>query len=497
MEKVIRIQSDNSVVQTFNNSTTVPTQKLFDFTIPRGAVFDLSRSYVSVNIQPKVDNNSVIGGVVPLIRTVSEVRTQATTGESHVGKQNILVRNAQLYSQTKGMLESIRNQSTLALAKHYLEKDLVEVNRDLDLLGSCQDDVGIGELSSYYTDEVKVCEGAEDITTRTSRVIARDHKIYLKDVFGIAKSNLYSTDVYGDTKIHWEMNLDKFFFKLAQGDEALSTKDDIDQPAQLAANAVVTSVTTTKTTEDPHQEGVFFVGQSCRVRGTGSVGGRATDVTAIITKAVYSTTTKKMTYTFNLPLITVGGAVETWSGITMIGSVRGAGDAALVFSTQINGAELVLVEVKDAKNVPSEHDYITYSTEELNGNSLNPLNKQLKIEPNAQSLYICSCDNGQIAPDRAINKYRMAINNIDVSGNRDIVFDSQLNKDRLIRAYRNKNVTLKDIRQKMNKLSILQLNRDDDPNATIVETMPLTDQEKTVNLELTNSANVQEVRCFK
>ena len=41
MEKIIKIQSDNSIAQIID---TDPSQKLVDFTIPQGGVYDLSKS---------------------------------------------------------------------------------------------------------------------------------------------------------------------------------------------------------------------------------------------------------------------------------------------------------------------------------------------------------------------------------------------------------------------------------------------------------------------
>lgn len=492
MEKVIKIQSDNGVVQTFDNAAAFPTQKLFSFTIPKGEVYDLSKSYVAVNIEPIVANNAVVNGFIPVTRANSGLLTNATRLTSHAGKQNILVKNAQLYSQGKGMLESIRRQDCLALAKHYLENDEIETIRDLDLLGELEDDLGENRHSSYNLDEIKVSSLGNDITTETSRIVTRDHKIHLKDVFGICKSNAYDTMVYGETKIHWEMNLDKFGYVRAQGLEASDESDVCDNQNGIVNGVAISTLVSTKTYENPHYDGAFFVGQGCRVRATGSNGGRSIDIASVvITKITYSATTKKLTYTFAAPVLTATSAPENFTNISMIGLIGPS------LSARINGAELVLVALKNPVNVPSSHDFITYTTEEINGNSLATINKQIKVEGNAQSLYITSSDTGQISGDRAIASYRMAIDNKDVSGNREIKFGQSLHKDRIIRAYRNKSVKLEDLRLRMNKLSQIQATRDADPNAIIVETMPLQVDEKTVNLQLTNVANCQDIRCFK
>jgi len=491
MEKVIKIQSENSVVQTWNNGTTAPTQKLFDFKIPKGEVYDLSASYVAVNIEPVVATNPAVAGKVPVVRCVSGVVTNLNVAGSHAGKQNLLVKNAQLYSQGKGMLESIRRQDCLALSKHYLENDEMETTRDLDLLGDLQSDLGVDRTESYYLDEIKVSSAGNDADTETSRIVARDHKIHLKDVFGICNSNAYDTNVYGETQIHWEMNLDKFGFIFAQGDENGDASNALDTQNGVVNGTAITTATSTRTYENPHFDGAFCVGQAVTIAATGSNGGRAISTATAIKKIEYSTTTRKLTYTFETTIFTATSAPENFTAITMLGT------ATQALSARINGAELVLVALKDPKNVPASHDYITYSTEEINGNSLATINKQIKVEGNAQSIYITSSDSGEIAPDRDINKYRMAINNKDITGNREIDFGKSLHKDRIIRAYRNKGVKLDDLRLRMNKLSATQATRASEPNAVIVEAMPLLLEEKTINLELTNTANCQDIRVYK
>ncbi len=499
MEKVIKIQSNNSFVQTFDNDNALPpSQKLLDFVIPKGEVYDLSRSYISINIEPNLTNNADANSITPVARIFNFLTTNSTRAESHKVRNECLIRNAQLYSQNRGMLENIQAFSTLAISKLALENDEMEAMRNLDQLGTTESDVRPLELPDYFCDQVRVSTGTNDITTETSRVLSVDKKIHLKDVFGICKSNAYDSNAYGDTTVHLELHLDKLFMDTDQGLEATQginsgalNADDMDNQNGIVNGTAINTVTTQYTLENPQQQGAFFVGEKVTVAGTGSNGGRATSVVAIITKAEYSATTKKITYTLSGTVFTASSAPENWTGITMIG------DTGVNAQIRINGAEIVLVALKNPQNVPDKHDYITYSTEEFVGNSLATVNKQLKVEGNAQSVYICSCDTGEIAPDRDITSYRLSVDNVDVSGNRDIKFDSGLYKDRLIRAYRNKGVQLKDIRSRLNKMSLLQTTRNDEANAVIVETMPLQENEKAVNLSLTNTANCQDIKVYK
>ena len=494
MEKIIKIQSENSIVQTFQNfagTVLPPTQKLLDFTIPRGGVYDLSKSYIAINLEPTFLNNAVIDTYVPVCRAMSHIRTQTAHNTSHTCKQNVLVKNAQMYSQNRGMIESIRRQDTLALSKHYLEHDELETNRDLDMLGNLQTEIAVGKFDTYYLDEVRLSGIADDITTNTSRVIARDHKIPLQSIFGIARTNAYDGNAYGDTKIHLEMNFDKVHMILSAGGEAASQADDMDNVPGIANGVGVNVLTQTATSEDPQLQAQFYVGQAVVVGATGSVGNRNISIQAVITKALYSATTKKITYTLSKNVLTATAQPENFTAITMLGL------ATAVPNIQVNGAELVLTELKNPQNVPDVHDFITYTTEEINGNGQNPINRQIKVEPECQTLYVCSCNSNQIAPDRDMTHYRMAIDNVDVSGNRDVVFESTLHKDRIIRAYRNKNVPLKDLRLRLNKQIVVQSDITSAKNNVIVEPMPLGNEEKTINLELQNTAAIQDVLIYK
>ena len=50
MEKVLKIQSANSIIQSFRgDGSTAPSHELLDFKIPNiGEVYDLSKSYISI-----------------------------------------------------------------------------------------------------------------------------------------------------------------------------------------------------------------------------------------------------------------------------------------------------------------------------------------------------------------------------------------------------------------------------------------------------------------
>ena len=66
MEKIIKIQSDNSIAGVYDGVGGSPSQKLVDFTIPQGGVYDLSKSYISIKLKPVVANNAVLDTFTPI-----------------------------------------------------------------------------------------------------------------------------------------------------------------------------------------------------------------------------------------------------------------------------------------------------------------------------------------------------------------------------------------------------------------------------------------------
>tara|TARA_R110002051_G_C8440425_1_gene454975 strand:- start:143 stop:613 length:471 start_codon:yes stop_codon:yes gene_type:complete len=129
------------------------------------------------------------------------------------------------------------------------------------------------------------------------------------------------------------------------------------------------------------------------------------------------------------------------------------------------------------------------------------LNRQVICEPNAQNLIIASCQTGQIQSDRAWHTYRIAINNVDQTGNRDVQYNKPLHKDRILRFEQNRGTYPSNT-----TLNLLQVNTgggaagvpgSGNPQGAgaaaagnqksqypILETLPLTPTSKIVNLEL-------------
>jgi len=505
MERVIKLQSVNSIVQDLKgDGSIVPTQSLVDFKIHGdGTVYDLSQSYVAINIELDHHLAAVVGfkGLVKMGMGV-QTDTNGFLDSSHAGDNTSMVRNLQFYSQNRGMIESVRRLDTLKLAQRYYEKDDQELQRDLDLNSALAQPRGTGLFETYFIDEVRVVDAGEGVSDagvgpNQSRSVTRDHKLHLKDILGIGGATLFDSGKYGDCDLHMELNLDKLralCLQAAEGNNHAGVDmKAMDDQAGLAGGANVFVFTTTATYDNPELECPFFIGQRVNVAGTASVSANPNQA-CVIKEISYDATTKKLSISTNVVVLTAHGGGENLTGITITPNTVDSNNIDI----KIRGAELHLVAVKNPQGVPDQIDYVTYTTEEIDGgNNATIINKRAKLEPNAQTLYVASCDSNQIAPDRTLNSYRMSIDNVDVSGNREISFDSGVQRDRIIRAYRNRGVPLKNLNQRLMKITADQKTTRADSLAVIVEPLELTNEEKTLQLKLVAGANHQDIILYK
>ena len=138
---------------------------------------------------------------------------------------------------------------------------------------------------------------------------------------------------------------------------------------------------------------------------------------------------------------------------------------------------------------PPSIDYTTYATEETQVPAgLTQFNRQIIVEPNAQNLIVASCPTGLTAPDREWTNYRLAIDNKDVCGNRDVQYNKPLHKDRIMRFFNNRGQNVSNTSLKLINQGLQATNGNQIPFFPILETLPLTQGQKLVNLELTSNA---------
>ena len=519
MEQILKIQSEQGFSETAKPTEFI-NSKLIDIIVPGNmGAYDFSKSYININMECVNAANASQPASATSSDTAlynNEIVYNGDLGggnPSTIVPCSALVRNADMFSANKGMVESIRRVNTLRQLLWNLENDKAEQHDGLDKIGTFQGRRGLNNKTSSLLQiigsNVNVA-GTADLSKK-AQGLSRDYRIPLSDLFGVGNA-MWNSDVYGDTRIHLELQPNLLSISQLGGNEFTSTfdpagvnlpfgkGDDVTLGGGIDFGTTGNPITLAIPYFDPQLDCPFYVGQAVKCSCTGSVAGATGDVFSVIDAIEFFGNTnnanppagdQKCRVTLRDKLITSNGAGETMSVVR----IEALLSATATDQIRINRAEIVLTQMPGV-DAPSSIDYRTYSTEETQGNGNASFNKQVIVEPNCQNLIVAHVDSGKTAPQRAWTSYRLAINNEDVAGNRDIAFKKPLHEDRVLRFMNNRG-------QNISNISFNQIGTTETQGANnqieyypILETMPITPDDKLVNLEL-NSAGAQDVIFFK
>jgi len=516
MEQILKIQSEQGFSETakptlFNNS------KLIDLIVPGNmGSFDFSKSYININmecINTPSDNQpaSATAGDTALYNNEIIYNGHLTgTNSSQIVPCSALVRNADMFSANRGMVESIRRVNTLRQVLWNLENDKAEQHDGLDKIGTFQGRRGLKNRTSSLVQIIgsNVNNAGVADTTKKAQGLSRDFRVPLSDLFGVGNA-MWNSDAFGDTRIHLEIEPNLLSIEQLGGEENTSAfgatffgaMDDVTLTAGQVLGSSAVPLVSTIAYFDFQLNYPFYVGQAVEVVATGATAGAVT-VYSVIDSLEYNEGTnganppggtQKVQITLRDAVITSAAG----EAVTLV-SVKALRSKAADDQIRINRAEIVLTQMPGV-TAPENIDYRTYSTEETQGNAQTSYNKQIIVEPNCQNLIIAHVPSTSraTAPTQAWESYRLAINNNDVAGNRDIAYKKPLHEDRILRFMNNRgqnisNITLNQIDTKQIQGAFNQI-----PFYPILETMPLTQEDKLVNLELNSNAGAQNVIFFK
>ena len=245
----------------------------------------------------------------------------------------------------------------------------------------------------------------------------------------------------------------------------------------------------------------FFVGQTILCSATASQGTSPVDVERTITSIQYNldntatppTGGSKVFITLDAGFFTNGEATAT--GLTDILFKAKVDDTSL--RNTINRAELVLFTRNDLSRdeTADEYDYMTFSTEEDNGNGIANFNRSYMLEPECENFVVACPGDGDILPASDITSYRYAIDNVEQTGNRDVAvrsstaIGSPMQYERLIRALDvGMRMPLRNAQLQFYNQLTTQLLAYDKPISVIVETTTRTPAHKMLNLSIVSPA---------
>ena len=518
-DKVIRINSVQGFSDSFTNTAPSTILNLCDFVIPKGLTVDLGKSYVAFNTQINSAEVNVPSGVGSYN---NNLLLNVDAGEKFNVPNSGLIRTARMTCD-RGQVESIRRLDTLSTALWGVSGDAEDKKSDMNIFGNFENGRGIGNKTSYFLDTVVNNTNPDGslIDGLKSKQAARDIKVPIKDIFnGVGDVDDWSTDIFGETRIHLETNWNQVQSYALGGEEGTSASFDnttnwgaMEDKNNFANTATITFVeTVVEYTAVPLKGGQFeytlpfHVGQKVAISGTTtpSAGGAGTPM-------VPGTSTNDLQQVIK-QIHFLEGAGNGKCRITFEGAIWQQQQAAnqdvsaikldavvdQANTVVVNSAQLVLYTVDNEE--PSEnYSYKTWTTEEDNGNGLQNFNRQYMVEPECVNLIVAHANNGQILPNRAYVDYRIAIDNVDQTGNRSVAPDSPLQFDRLNRCLNgNSNIEWRNAQMKFYSSNGTQLESYDKNISMICETMPLTEGNKKVGLEIDATGNtVQQIILYK
>ena len=464
MENIIKIPSQQSSFNATNN--------LVDIIIPgNSGVYDLSEMYVTIDTRLNVATTANAGdrgpqgaGYVEAEDAVQNVLMNISHGPGSIYDKTacpveILVRNCSLMSQSRGKVEDVRRSDRLrATMKSYLQ--------DLD-------DVQSAALTNFTSGAAKTTPFAFGVNaelfgegTVLSKRETHEIRIYLRDIFEIAKTDAWDSAVYGNTHIHLELNLADIFLRQDLGDSVdavhggqawtriyhnpynnppladgepkviYSKSDPVAYDINggggpnLPANSVQTTVTMSAVYQSL-EDSPFWVGQiltlEAAVSTTSQGGSGATTVPAIgakkwaVVKGItYSPITKKITLDFGAAISTVtavtnGGAAGYQQEMVVTGWDADIPNSTIEYDT----IELTAIRRTDMDSGPKQIQYNQWMVQSDQWSSLSTLNRSYFLPPRTSTAVIvlpCLDANGsKFLGSQRLSSYRFTVNGESVT----------------------------------------------------------------------------------
>jgi hypothetical protein len=263
----------------------------------------------------------------------------------------------------------------------------------------------------------------------------------------------------------------------------------------IAAGATTSTITLTFPYDDYQQFCPFFVGQHILCSGNAGAGPDPADVSAVISQMKFDKASKKVTITTAAAWYTNGQG-----GPVNVSTILIKSDVGVTPQMSVNRAELVLFTKPGEQDTEDSYEYVTYSSEQDNGNGLANFARGYVVEPEARNLIICLNDNNEKLPTTEITSYRYAVNNEEMTGNRDIKPLTPLQYDRMTRCLDSTGMGLewRNAQQAWfnNDVATLQAGSYAQRCSPICETLMVTDRPKYVDLEIV-SGGLQEIHIYK
>lgn len=259
MDKIIKLNSRQG-------GPFTQQQNLCDFDIPADGTYDLSNSYI--NVFARISGTS--GGTNYPNLPSNDQRTSTLANVAVNWKDSparsfyniAMVKNCSLSTEQAGVLEDIRRVDILKqnLNEYAMSTDQKE-SLDYTRLSGRTDQSG--ERSSIFSLLFK--EGSQ-----TSQIIPGRIQIPMSQLFELGKMKEYPATNLGKSRIHLEMNLDKFMVVDATDQDQRETLQKFATITNGSSSVTLPCTWTSLSPYSRKEDSCFYVGQKVSIKYTSS-----------------------------------------------------------------------------------------------------------------------------------------------------------------------------------------------------------------------------------
>jgi hypothetical protein len=440
---------DNILKLPAQQATFNAQNRLVDLIIPAGSgVYNLSETYIAGTLPQGGNGLAETTAVADLRLNIKHNSTVDTIYDTCAVPIECLVKNCSMTSSTRGKIEDIRKSDTLrgTMKSYTLDKEDVEGRALGGFAGMAKSNpwvsgrfaslVGVGDTSSAYK--------------------THELRIMLKDIFNIAEmADEWDTSVYGDTRIHLELSLDRLQLQQSLSGEDLfirpyhnqATPAAISGPADVEygqATELTVAVGTTVSNDFIEmraaygclEDSPFFVNQMLQVTTnyTQAAGGTspnkypadASVLWAVVKSITWDKVSKRVTLHFGAGSEVFSSGVVGVEPLVCEMDVVGSDVVSLANKLSFPSVELTAVRRSDVDAGPTQIQYTQFQSQSDQWQNASSLERSYYLPAQTTTAYIMLPSSSglgfsDILGCARLGEYRFTINGESVT-NREVPF---------------------------------------------------------------------------
>lgn len=475
MDKIVRISS----VQGEHDRTG--NKNLVDYHIPANSgVYNLRESYIALNVSNTVVNDQANNCTGHTLADTDHTRVTFVTYKEDATPRfagapflvppttAVVVKNAQMVSSTKGVIESLRRVDMLRANQYSYVRNTENLSSNVNgLILTTEYGSNTCENRQPYAECVNVDQSSTStVNGQPYKSIYRDHEIRipLSEIFNFCQyAEMYDSNIYGQTHINLECQFDKLIpgnsntnlsttrYRGTTGEGFLGQMADLANSSGGNYTNINKAMTNTTFGLDGIELSPYYVGMKVKLDNSASANNVVAKVTTITSIVIYDGSSDikigDQTIAFGNDLAVAGNKGKLlleFDGSYLDALANGANANGLVLRTDnlggndtqsltIQNVDLVAKMVRGSEPAPKQIEYNKFDLEEDSFAIVQDkiLNRYYDLPPNCDSVWLLLTRNQTYAvgsDNEKIDKYRITIDNVELS-NRDIEMHSQLHKN--------------------------------------------------------------------